>query len=101
MGDGCFFSHTGWSEHIDVAKFVLGRSEVFHLHHAFFHQRFQAVIQPAHADTQFLGQFTLGEVGVFLQDAHHPEISVFLEFGLATCHKIDEFSMYYVGLNVF
>ncbi len=101
MGDGRFFCHTGWGEHIDVAKLVLGSGEVFHLHHAFFHQRLEAVIQPAHADTQFLGQFTLGEVWVFLQDAHHPEISVFLEFGLATCHKIDEFSFYALDLNVF
>jgi hypothetical protein len=36
-----------------------------------------------------------------LQDAHHPEISVFLKFGLATCHKFDEYFLYGVGLNLF
>jgi len=31
---------------------------------------------------------------------HHPEISVFLEFGLAAGHEIDELSLYGVSLNV-
>ena len=78
-------------EHIDVAKLVLGCGEVFHLHQALFRQRLQAVVQAAHAHTQPLCQFTLREVWVLLQDAHHPEIRVFLKFGLATCHKVDEF----------
>ena len=101
MGNGCFFCHASWGERIDVVKLILGCGEVFHLQQAFFHQRLQAVIKPAHVGTQILGLFVLGEDWVFLQDAHQPEISVFLNFGLATCHKIDEFPLYAVGLNKF
>mgnify|MGYP006866442637 CR=1 FL=1 len=97
----CLFYHARWGEHINIAKLVLRGGEVFHLHQAFFHQRFQAVIQPADADTQFFGELALSEVWVFLQDAHHPEISVFLEFGLAAGHEIDALSLYGVSLNVF
>ena len=46
-------------------------------------------------------QFALGEVWVLLQGAHHPKVSVFLEFGLATWHRIDEFSRYDVVLQLF
>ena len=88
MGNGSLFCHAGRSEYIDVAKLVLGVGEVFHLHQAFFHERFEAVVQPAHADAQFFSQLALGEVGVVLQQAHDAEVGVFLKFGLAAGHEM-------------
>ena len=63
---------------INIFEFVFALVEVLHLHPALVHQGFEAIIEPTHADAQFFCQFALREVGVFLQDAHHPEISVFL-----------------------
>ena len=78
VGNSGFFGQASWGEHVDIAELVLGISKVFHFYQTLFHQRFQAIIQTAHADIQFHGQFALGEVRVFLQDAHDPEICVFL-----------------------
>ena len=87
MRDACFFCHTAWCEHIHVAELVFGIGEVLHLHKAFVGEGLEAVIEPAHADAQFLSQLALGEVGVVLQDAHDPEVGVYLQLGLAAGHR--------------
>ena len=52
-----------------------------HLHPTFIDQSFEAIVQAAGADTQRFRNFTLRQVGVVLQQAQNPEVSVFLELG--------------------
>ena len=92
-GKRCLFSDSARSQYIHIAEFVLGIGEVLHLHQALLHQRLQAVVQPPHADTQLLGQFALSQVWVLLQDAHNPEIRVFLQPSLTARHVADEFRL--------
>ena len=73
-------------EHIDIAKLVLRLAEVVHLDPALVDQGFQAIVQPAGAQTQALRNFALGHVGVVLQQAQHPKVSVFLQLRAAAGH---------------
>lgn len=81
--DGGFFSHAAGRDNVDVAKLVFGVAEVLHFHQAFGDECFEAVVQPAYANAELHGQLPLGEVWVVLQDAHDPEVRVFLGFGLS------------------
>jgi hypothetical protein len=74
---------------------------VLHLHQTLLHQRFQAVIKSADAESGFHGRLAPGEVWVFLQGAHDSETGVFLELGLATFYSVDELSLHDLGLDCF
>ena len=69
-------------------ELVFAVLEVLHLHPTHVHQGFEAVVQTTDAHTQLFSQLSLGEVWVLLQDAHHPEIGVFLNLGLSACHDV-------------
>ena len=87
-GQRHFFSDALRREQIDGLELVLAILKVLHIDPALARQGFEAIVQAAHAHTQLISQFALGEVWVFLQDAHHPEISVFLNLGLSTGHGV-------------
>lgn len=79
--------NTQGREHIDVAKLVLGLAEVLYLDPALTYQCSQAVIHPTGTQPQAIRNFALGEVWVFLQQAQHPEVGVFLELRAARGHE--------------
>lgn len=53
-----FFGHPGGGEDVHATEFVFGLAEVVDLHPAFFHKRFEAVVQAADAHAQLLGQLS-------------------------------------------
>ena len=68
-------------QHVDVTKLVFALAEVVHLDKALVDQGLEAVVEPAGAHAQLLGNFTLGEVWVGLQHAQYPKVGVLLELG--------------------
>lgn len=46
------------------------------------------LIESPHAHAELVGQLALGQVRVVLQDAHDPEMGVFLDLGLAAGHSL-------------
>jgi hypothetical protein len=72
-GQGHFFCNAHGREQIHVLELVLAAGEVLHLHQALVDEGVEAVAQPAHAHAQLLSQLALGQVWVFLQDAHDPK----------------------------
>ncbi len=75
-------------EQVDVLELILAVQKVLHLHKALVDQGVEAVVQATHAHAEVIGQLALGEIGVFLQDAHDPEMGVFLDLGLAAGHGL-------------
>lgn len=82
------FTNARRREQVAIREFVMAANEVLHLHVAFVHQGFEAVVEPPYADAQLLSELALGEVGVGLQQAHDSVCGVFLQLGLATGHEL-------------
>lgn len=80
-----------WSEQVVLLEFVLAFGEVRHLHKALVDEGVEAVVQPTHVHAELVGQLTLGQVRVVLQDAHDPEVGVFLDLGFAAGHVCEAF----------
>ena len=87
-GHGHLLCNSCRGQNVHVLELVLAVLEALQLDQAFVHQRFQAVVQPAQAHAEPLGQVALAEVGAFLQDAHDPEGGVFLNLGLTAAHVV-------------
>ena len=73
-------------EQVDVLELVFAFLEVAHLDKTLINQGLEAIVEPADAHPELVGQLALGEVWVVLQDAHDPEMRVFLDLGLAGGH---------------
>jgi len=71
-----------------ILELVFAVLKVLHLDPALVHQGFEAVVQTTDTHTQLFSQLALGEVWVLLQNAHDPEIGVFLNLGLSACHDV-------------
>jgi hypothetical protein len=73
-------------EQVHVLELVLALVKISHLHKALVYQGVEAVVQATHTHAELVSQLSQGEVRIFLQDAHDPEMGVFLDLGLAAGH---------------
>jgi len=87
-GQRDLFGNALGGEQVNVLELVLAFGKVRHLHKALVDESVEAVVQPPHAHAEHVGQLALGQVGVVLQDAHDPEMGVFLDLGLAVGHSL-------------
>ena len=88
-GERCLLHDACWCEQVGITKLVFVIAEVLNFDPAFVDQGFEAVVQTANTHAKFFSQFTLRDVGAFVQDMHHPEVGVFLLVGLAAGHGSD------------
>ena len=88
-GQRHLFGNALGGEQVDVLELVLALLEVAHLHEALFDEGVQAIVQATHAHAKRLGQLSLGQVWVVLQDAHDPKVRFFLELGLGVGHRMN------------
>ena len=78
-GQRHFFGNALGREQVDVLELVLAFLEVRHLDKALVDEGVEAKVQAAHAYAKPACQLALGEVGVVLQEAHDPEVGLFLD----------------------
>ncbi len=93
------FGNTLGREQVDILELVFALLEVAHLHKALVDEGVEAVVQPTHAHAEHLGQLALGQVRVILQDAHDPEMGVFLDLGLSAGHNCAVFWLVVRSVN--
>ena len=81
-----FFGNALGGEEVDALELVLAFLEVRHLDKALVDEGVEAKVQAAHAYAKLAGQLALGEIRVVLQEAHDPEMGLFLDLGWAAGH---------------
>ena len=72
--------------HAHLLELVFAFLKVAHLDKTLIDQGLEAIVEPADTHAELVSQFALGKVWVVLQDAHDPEMRVFLDLGLAGGH---------------
>ncbi len=83
-GERCLLHDACRSEQVGITQFVFVVAKVLNFDPPFATQGFEAVVQPAQTHAKFFSQVTLRDVGAVVQDAHDPEVIIFLLVGLAT-----------------
>ncbi len=74
------------SEKVGITQLVCFAAEALDFDPAFVNQGFKAIVQTPNTQAKFFSQLTLRDVGAVVQDAHDPEVGVFLLVGLAAGH---------------
>ncbi len=80
------FCNPAWGEKVGVVWLLGAGTKIFHLHHAFVQQGFQAEVGFSQAEPQRFSEFAMVDVGSGFEHAQNLEVRFFVQrkvFGLA------------------